>query len=71
MVSKWCPRRNAPIADALAASDLQGAFDGRNLAATLDRARERHGLSSASCVGTLIDGASAYNSGKEGESQIF
>eukprot|EP00965_Chrysotila_dentata_P202925 6181402-Pleurochrysis_carterae.AAC.1 len=59
MVSKWCSRRNAPVADALAASDLQGAFDGRNLAGTLDRARKRHGLSSASCVGTMTDGASA------------
>eukprot|EP00965_Chrysotila_dentata_P245729 6206738-Pleurochrysis_carterae.AAC.2 len=48
---------------------LQGAFDGRSLAATLDRARERHGLASENCVGTMTDGASAC-SGKEGESQI-
>eukprot|EP00965_Chrysotila_dentata_P220108 6191578-Pleurochrysis_carterae.AAC.2 len=67
MVSKCC--RNAPVADIIAASELRGAFVGKNIAATLDRVLERHEQASSDAfVGTMTDGA---HTDKESESRIL
>eukprot|EP00965_Chrysotila_dentata_P157983 5219534-Pleurochrysis_carterae.AAC.2 len=57
LISKWCPARGTPAAEALAALDLFGDQGGRNLAKTLARAASRYGLYLASLTQTLTDGA--------------